>query len=170
MLRWGYIVIPQRRVDITFDQNFERDPSMADLYEYIGSLKEWEFNKHLGKLSFANYRQEPGIQVADLLARETMKHMQNTMLASRDRWTRQSFMKLNANPRFHLRFVEKEEMLYMHSHFPSKLPTTFNEDYTRWRHENGIQADSMISKLRFMRLLRAQKASTEDEESDTLEL
>ncbi len=95
----GYVSVPAQQVDITFDQNFERDPSIADLYEYLGSLDDWPFHERLGKTSFANYRKESGIQVADLVAREVMKHMENTMLASRERWSRHSFVKLNANPR-----------------------------------------------------------------------
>jgi hypothetical protein len=70
----GHVTIPPQSIDLTFDQNFERDPSTADLYAYVGALKTFEFADHLGeRMSFADYRKESGIQVADLLARETMK-------------------------------------------------------------------------------------------------
>jgi len=83
----GSITMPPQKVDLTFDQNFERDPSTSDLYAYLGELKEWIHHSYLGeRVTFANYRKESGIQAADLLARETMKHMENTMLESRERW------------------------------------------------------------------------------------
>lgn len=76
--------MPPQKIDLTFDQNFERDPSTNDLYAYLGELKEWEHHGYLvDRVSFANYRREAGVQVADLLARETMKHMENTMLGPR---------------------------------------------------------------------------------------
>lgn len=161
----GHITIPPQSIDLTFDQNYDRDPSTADLYNYLGSLKEWEFYGHLGeRVTFADHRKETGIQVADLLARETMKHMENTMLEPRKRWARQSFVRLRTNPRIHVRFLDQQEFMEMSVTHPSALPESFMDDYRTWRIENGLQTDNLINRLRFMRLKKEDRTERTEEE------
>jgi hypothetical protein len=146
----GSIMIPAQKIDLTFDQNFERDPSTSDLYAYLGSLKDWSVHGHLGeRITFANYRNESGIQVADLLARETMKHMENTMLIPRERWSRASWVRLRRNPRIHIRFVDRDELVATVSGFPSGMGEM--SDYKTWRSEHGITSDNLTNRLKYLR-------------------
>jgi hypothetical protein len=69
-------MIPQGRVEFTFDNNIEIEHSAGLLYQYMmqsKSWREWDDREYLAdKISFAT-RKTVGIQVADLVARETMK-------------------------------------------------------------------------------------------------
>ena len=163
----GYITMPPQKIGLTFDRNFDRDPSIADWYAYLGELTEWEFHSHLGdRVTFANYREEPGVQVADLLAREAMKHMENTMLGNRERWSRVSFMRLQRSPRMHFRFVDLEEMASIaHQFGSSSLGPEFADEYKNWRLEHGIEADTIIHRIRFMRLWESVRRKAADRQN-----
>jgi hypothetical protein len=63
--RW---VIPRDKVEFTFDQHKETQYNAGLLYEWITAHKP----DNTGKVSFAS-RAEPGVQAADLWARELMK-------------------------------------------------------------------------------------------------
>lgn len=151
----GHVTIPPQSIDLVFDRNFERDPSTDLLYSYLGAWKGWRFHDNLGeRISFADHRQESGIQAADLLTRETMKHMENTMLHTRERWSRASYVELRRNPRLHFHFIDRNEMeLIVGSTFFKEGEPSYLERYQRWREENGIQGDSVVNRIRFMQLL-----------------
>lgn len=159
---FGALSIPPQKIDLTFDRNFDRDPNTSDLYAYFGALQEWEHREYLGdRICFANYREEAGVQAADLLARETMKHMENTMLGPRERWARGSFIRLGQNPRFHFRFMDRTDMMWSDAKYPPRLDANFEDDYKKWREEMGLQGDTLIYRLRFMRLQRSIKKRAE---------
>jgi hypothetical protein len=77
------------------------------LYSYMAQLEEWSASSLLSeKVSFAS-RKYVGIQVADLIARETMKHLDN-MIGPVKRDKRRSFAALQDTKRFMFTYWVRE--------------------------------------------------------------
>ena len=73
----AYLSIPSGEVKIVFDRNEELECSATEMYHYCLNLRKIVTRQNLfGEISFA-CRRTVGIQVADLFARETMKHLDN---------------------------------------------------------------------------------------------
>jgi hypothetical protein len=94
-----HLVVPRpERVDVCFDQS-DRDYNTRSLYELIHHADPTA-SAVLGKsISFGDHRNLIGLQVADLLAYESMKDLDN-QLAARPRRTRQSLVELRRSRRF----------------------------------------------------------------------
>lgn len=101
------LIIPQGKVEFTFDNRQETDYNAGVLYTYMAQMKEWDGSAYLNeKVSFAS-RKYIGIQVADLVAREAMKHLDN-MIGPVKRDTRRSMRALMDTHRFEFTFHMKE--------------------------------------------------------------
>jgi hypothetical protein len=72
----AYLSIPSGEVKIVFDHNEGLEFSAAEMYRYLLESKRVTVKNLFGEIAFA-YRRTVGIQVADLVARETMKQMDN---------------------------------------------------------------------------------------------
>lgn len=108
----GYMLIPQERVNFIFDINSKIQYSTVKLFEWIKDLSEneWKYSVVVSEITFAS-RKDPhgvGIQVADILARESMKHYDNFFVGPRVyKKTRKSFQALKA-PKYEFAFYTKE--------------------------------------------------------------
>jgi len=77
----GYILIPQEKVRFTFDLNSKIQYSTVKLFEWVKGIseKEWKYSITVDEIAFASRKDEAGIgiQAADIIAREAMKHYDN---------------------------------------------------------------------------------------------
>jgi Protein of unknown function (DUF3800) len=70
---YARVIIPQDRVQFTFDRNLETQYNATYIYEYMTRLPEWKDREIVSdEISFSS-RKNPKIQAADLWARELMK-------------------------------------------------------------------------------------------------
>lgn len=130
LTKHAYRSIPRDRVKFTFDQRLEIQYNAAALYQYMAQLPEsdWECAPLLfEELSFAS-RKAIGIQAADLLARETMKHLDN-MIGPVVRPMRRSMATLRASHRFGFDF-------YMREYFED-----FSRKFQQMSAAQGLEAD-----------------------------
>jgi hypothetical protein len=146
----GYLSVPQDHVEFTFDHNVEREYNATLLYEWIVNRSRWNLKSFLAaKISFA-CRKTVGIQVADLVAREGMKNLDN-QIGPTKRHTRGSMKALAATRRLHFEY-------FRHGDFERKkkeaadilVPVARVQDYRRWLAENGL-ADSVSNRIRYLR-------------------
>lgn len=131
--------IPQDKIEFTFDNRQETNYNAGVLYSYMAQLKEWSASSFLQeKVSFAS-RKDVGIQVADLVARETTKHLDNIIGPVR-RSTRRSMTALLDTKRFEFTFLMKEWFEGFKKDF-ERVAKQFGADpdeYGRWLLRNGL--------------------------------
>lgn len=107
MCQLASLHIPPEIAEFTFHRNLEREYNATYLYDYLAKQPEWRFNPYIAeKVSFAT-QENVGIQVADLIARETMKHLDNKIGPVR-RQKRESLKALEHTKRFEFHFYTKE--------------------------------------------------------------
>ena len=141
--------IPPEDVMVTFDLSDERDIDATRIFDFIrkqpGELSD--VFKH--KIAFGNHREEFGLQVADLLARETMKDLDNRIGPTR-RWPRQSLIELRRSNRFDYVHYDREKLTnYRIAADKLQADPEKGRIFTAWLNSNGI-SDSVHARLRFM--------------------
>ncbi len=143
----AYLSVPQDEVRIVFDRNEELEFSAAEMYRYCLGMKTIVARGNLfGEISFA-CRRTVGIQVADLFARETMKHLDN-QVGPTTRCERRSFAALRKNHKF--RFVcYTRELLEkgIKASPPGSRPGVTLADYRKWLSEKRLD-DSLTNRIR----------------------
>jgi hypothetical protein len=106
----GYLHVPQETVDFTFDRNLEREYNATYLYDYMVKQPGWRFSPYIAdKVSFAD-RRNSAVWGADIVARETMKHLDNQIGPVR-RWPRGSIAALARTRRFQFHFYVRKSLL-----------------------------------------------------------
>ena len=142
--------VPGDEVEFTFDGRPETEYNAGLLYDYMAKMKEWGASQRLSeKVSFAS-RKYVGIQVADLLARETMKHLDN-IIGPVQRNTRRSMQAILATRRFEFRFLTHEYFESFRrklSDFARKLGVDYGE-YLRWLERKRL-VDNMSNRHAYM--------------------
>ena len=125
---------------LTFDTRMESDHNAAILY---GNLREaipgWK-DTLASEISFVCSRDNPRIQIADLVARETMKVLDN-IVSLTPRPTRLSWKALAATGRFEVYPFSTEWFESMKTDRDSKQAalTQTSAEYHRWLKETGRQ-------------------------------
>jgi len=97
--RVGYMSIPRRRVHFTFDRSIERQYNAHQVYTYLQRSPDWPGSMSLTDDIASATIETPQIQMADLLAREAMKQLDNEIGPVR-RPPRQSMRALSSAGRF----------------------------------------------------------------------
>jgi hypothetical protein len=106
----GYLHIPREPVNFTFHRHVNRQYNATVLYDYMVHLPEWKFCDYIGEtVSFADER-AVGIQAADLIAREAMKHLDN-QIGPAPRLPRASIRTLGRSNRFKFHFYVEGSLL-----------------------------------------------------------
>jgi hypothetical protein len=137
--------IPRAKVEFTFDQHKETQYNASLLYEWITAHKP----ENTGKVSFAS-RAEPGVQAADLWARELMKrcdtHLFNDRARARPQWNT-----LASTKRFQFHFTLGRELAKTLDETP--LLAGLNPgDYEQWRTESKL-VDNLSNRFRYASLV-----------------
>jgi len=146
----AFLSIPRANVKFTFDQRIETNYNARSLYSYMAKWENWSASSLLHEeISFAS-RKYVGVQVADLIARETMKHLDN-IVGPIKRGTRLSMRELQNTGRFRFTYYTREWFRGFRSHFEEVSRSLGMEptEYRDWLTKNGL-ADCMSSKHRYM--------------------
>jgi hypothetical protein len=96
-INWTMMSVPQGIVKFTFDSRRESNYNAGVLYDYLVNCPEWK-DQEFDEIAFAS-KKNTGIQVADLYAREVMKHLDN-MIGPVKRPMRRSMTALRKTSRF----------------------------------------------------------------------
>jgi hypothetical protein len=138
----------------TFDNRQQSDATTAILYDWMVNQPEWwGDNIFLDyEISFSSIK-NPRIQVADLVARETMKHLENELKPIADRRvTRRSMHALaTTNNRFQFDFLVRSYFRDWASKMGdlAKVVDFTEQDMRQWFDANRL-ADTMGNRLRFL--------------------
>jgi hypothetical protein len=113
-----HLVVPIDQVDFVFDRSQRYQYNATILFEKFNKMPEWYDRFRLNEIRFASKDTTPGLQVADLVARESFKHLDNQL--SSKRLPRLPMRALGTSQKFRFRFWIKEDFDAMHrdmSHF-----------------------------------------------------
>lgn len=151
-------------IDFTFDDRRESKHNAGRLYTAFLNQPEWANNNGcLGaKLSF-DTRENPRIQMADLIAREAMKEL-DRKVGPVKRPSRKSFLALEQSGKF--KFQERDRAYLENSR--RKMPQLqaetgmTDEGYGRWlfetgRVQNGKPHDTIANRIEYFVLLDRQR-------------
>jgi hypothetical protein len=150
MADFARVSIPPDTVSITFDQNAARAYNSTVLYDYMMKQAEWRLGGVLHhSIIFADHRLTVGIQVADLIAREAMKDLEN-QLKGRTRGRRHSLKELLMAKRIRFRWFDRERLEVLHRR-TQEVPdnSAVNRVYSQWRESRGL-ADNIPVRLQFL--------------------
>jgi hypothetical protein len=154
----GFQLIPRDKVSFTFDINTQTNFSSGLLYDYMARTDEWPFGAQLDKLSFAN-RKTVGIQVADMIAREFMKHCDNFIVGPQKyKRPRESYKALARSFRYRGIYEAREYWQSFRSQFQEleKRTGLTRDSYAQWLKDKGL-TDCMTNKHRYLIYLEESK-------------
>jgi hypothetical protein len=134
--------IPSDQVAFTFDRHQQTQYNAGLLYKWVAAYKP----EMMGSVSFAS-RREPGIQAADLWARELMKRCDTHLFDDRAR-PRASWNILAATKRFPFHFTLGRELAQTLNETPD-LPGFSQPDYEQWRESRNLN-DSLSNRFRYV--------------------
>lgn len=138
-------------LEFTFDHRQESEYNAGFLYSSMVNWNEWKGKSIFlsRKISFDS-RKNPRIQAADLLARETMKHLDN-MVGPIKRPTRKSMEALTSTSRIAFDFLMREYFQGWFNAMPElQVRSGFTrDDYGAWLKENKL-LDNISSRIRFL--------------------
>jgi hypothetical protein len=122
------------------------------------TTSDWNFGPYLGRIGFAPRDSHIGIQVADILARETMKHCDNFFIGSPTRRIRASMELLIS--------TQKHKFMYWHKdHFEDwkrkmplleKVTGLRRGDYSKWLEKNNLP-DTSTNRNKYLLETRGKK-------------
>jgi len=140
-------------LEFTFDHRKESEYNAGTLYSSMLTWNEWKGkNIFLGtKISFDS-RKNPRIQAADLIARETMKHLDN-MIGPIQRPIRKSMKALaSTKGRIKFDFLMREYFRGWASAMGElqMLSGFTRDDYGRWLKQNNMATDNISNRIRFL--------------------
>lgn len=146
----AYFSIPQGPLEVTFDSRIETTFHARSLYDYMKGWDDWSAHGVLqDKISFVS-RKSIGIQVADLVCREAMKHLDN-QVGPVTRRTRLSMRALQSTGRFRFTYYNRDWFKDARDNFPA-LSKRFGYDdgeYRQWLSDSKL-VDGMTAKHKFM--------------------
>jgi hypothetical protein len=147
--------VPRDKVEFTFDQHRETQYNAGLLYDWIAAHKPHAAER----VSFAS-RKEPGIQAADIWARELMKRCDTHLYDDRAR-PRLQWITLASSKRFQFHFTLGRELAQTLSETQT-LAGFDHSDYERWRAGNKL-ADNLSNRFRYASTVdKANKTSSKD--------
>jgi hypothetical protein len=158
----GYLHVPREKVSFTFDRNLEREYNATVLYDYMVHLPDWKFRDYIGDtVSFAD-RRNVGIQAADLIAREAMKHLDN-QIGPQLRLPRASIRVLGSSNRFKFNFYVEKSLLALEQMAKDLDLDTLRKNgesllgFREWLLETK-QADTIANRIRYIQYAKSPPA------------
>jgi hypothetical protein len=146
----GYLSIPQQKVKFTFDINVKTMTSANELYAYLKSTSDWKYAEYLNDISFAQ-RNNIGIQAADIIARETMKHYDNIIVGPAKRPVRLSMQELISTNRYTFKYYSTKILSFYKENRErvQEMAGFTTKDYEQWLFNNGL-ADNIVNRNKFL--------------------
>jgi hypothetical protein len=152
--------------EVTFDSRLESDFNAGMIYANMAEdHPEWRV-RLASKISFETSRKNPGIQIADLFAREAMKHLDNRN-GPKKRPARKSWEAIYATGRFEIECREKDywdRLLREDPYSQSELAGIKPGQYERWLETHNRQR----SHTSYFEFLRSRFRGMSDEQKLTL--
>ncbi len=145
--KMAYVSIPQGKVKFTFEHNLDVEYDAGSMYSYAMSLKEWPYQNYLDSDVSFGFKDNPRIQMADLLSRETMKHWDNQFGPIR-RPHRQSFSALYRTGRFQFNFFGGGYFQDLIERSNSINAPRLREPYDRWLAANA-KSDTVTHRIQY---------------------
>jgi len=143
-------------IEFTFDSRRESDYNAEKLYSVLSNKPKWSGAQFMrGKISFAT-RTNPRIQMADLVAREAMKDLNNS-LGPVQRPRRKSISTLFTEGHFSFGVIDREYCSKWKE--SSDLVPELADQYNRWLLTHKL-ADNMSNRIDFMAWLNSKNALT----------
>lgn len=140
--------VPQHsKVDYIFDRNSETNFVSVSLVEYFTKLTEYDYSSFVGRIAFDSI-ETTGIQIVDLLARETMKHMDN-QIGLVKRPMRQSMASLIKTGRFDFRWNDEQYWEDFRSRVEDIEKDIGMRDYHKWLVEQNC-LDNPENRTRYL--------------------
>jgi hypothetical protein len=142
-------VIPEETVEFIFDMNSKTSAGATALYNHMVHTRVWKYKKFMAdKISFA-CRKTVGIQVADIIARETLKRYDSLFIQKEEKPLRQSMRLLLSTKRFKFRHLDKK-FFDRESDRLIEDPDPFDPDaYIQWLSKKKRQ-DNISNKYNFL--------------------
>jgi hypothetical protein len=157
------LLIPQDKVEFTFDRNLETQYNATFMYDYLIKLPEWTDASFMSdEISFSS-RKNPKVQMADLWVREVMKYTDKALI-SNSPVMRLSLMVLTKTKRFAFDMYEKSYFVDMKRQIRERHePGHSIEEYHSWRDSNNMQdtTENRIKYHMYLNLLEEQKKRDE---------
>ena len=141
--------LTKEKAKYIFHNNLDTSMNAATIFDFIAKIPEWNYKNYLSGIAFES-SEKVGIQVADLFARETMKHFDN-IFGPVQRPTRIPMQILRATERFKIDYSSK----YDFENYLKQLDKDTaikKEDYDKWLKDNKIN-DSASNKIRYLAYL-----------------
>jgi hypothetical protein len=141
-------------IEYTFDCRLKSAYNSGVLYDMLVNMPEWKANIFMRhKLSFAGNK-NPRIQMADLVARETMKWLDNE-IGPRKRPLRKSMAALAASNGFFFEKMDREYCARWRDQMPNLMAQVgFTEQaYAEWLGSHGLD-DNITNRLRYLAWLQ----------------
>ena len=149
----AHACIPRDKIEFIFDRNPEIEFSAGQLYDRIIRTGPPDFvNLMQDKVSFASSK-TTGIQAADLVTRETMKHLDND-IGPVKRNVRGAAKALLASGRIKFEQFTRERCLQAAK--DGAVKGYMRADYEEWLRANGLH-DSVSNNLRYGQWRRSQE-------------
>jgi hypothetical protein len=154
-IKLARISLPPQVVKFVFDINHKMEYNAAYLYEnYLFKQPEYkEYAQYMGKeLAFAT-SEKIGIQVADLISHEAMKHWDNIYFTHNKRHTRKSIEELFNSNRFMWNYYGRD---YFNMMDKKLQQSSWQEDYKKWLSKYRRQ-DNAENRTKYLIYLDSQK-------------
>ena len=145
----GLYFPPEKKVKFIFDRNMLTEPATPSLYEAMSlSSKSIKAYASLDSLEFAKSDNDEngfGIQAADLIAREAMKHDDNIILGRYKYPVRREMQILMATNRFSFSHYGEDYLkAYLNDLYKLKIKLdSYYDNYTQWLKDNKLQNNDL---------------------------
>jgi hypothetical protein len=146
----AYFPQHRQKVKFTFDRNSRTLSSSSYLYEYLATTSDWKYAECLDEISFST-RNNIGIQAADLIAREAMKHYDNVVVGPTKRPIRKSMQALLSTGRYTFTPYSRKYFSYLkeNDEYVQKKAEFTKDDYVQWILKNKL-ADNVGNRSKFL--------------------
>lgn len=143
----GYHSIPREKVNFTFDISSENKANAPAIYLFDNMMKspKWKYSSILGQISFTNRENYVGLQVADILSRETMKYSRHRFDNSNK--IRESMKVIAASRKFHFDIFDKESIKELKHFYSEDDPVA--KGYEQWLRQNDINVDNYTFRQKY---------------------
>src|ERR1700733_2248268 len=146
-LRVRYL-IPQDKVEFTFDRNLKTQYNCTFMYDYMVTLPEWSDRELVADRIAFSTRKNPKIQAADLWAREVMKYGEECLKRNQP-IMRGSFQALEETDRFACAFFDASYFTDMRRKLIERRePGHSLNEYDAWREKHRMQ-DTTENRIRY---------------------
>jgi hypothetical protein len=138
------------KANFIFDRNCKTRFSSVILVEYLANMKVYQESSFIGSITFSSI-DDIEIQVADLLARETMKHLYN-IIGPKQIPIRKSILSLKNTNRFEFDFLDSNYFELKFKPMIKSIETNSGrnrQDYLDWLCKNKLD-DNLNTIIRYL--------------------